>query len=745
MPNSFQDTVSSISKVSSALNSAQSSVASWSNLFKTAAAAGAGFEGARRLLHDIVLEWPPVKAAFSALFRGGRDFREVLESYIDISDKIERLDVAYNEARGKSAERLKERIELLKHEQHLLNLQLGIATKLAGINRFWGLSLATAIGFTVRLYHEQQSFNQRLREANTDFEFRNKLFAQAIQYQIKSGATLNSVVEAYEAMVEYGLELRDDAQDTLNILVKTSETLGISERQMAQLAVVVKGQLNGSLKETADIMAKLAKNTAITANEAYDLVNELAKVRARFLPGSGTGEMDQISEVVARYEEALKGVGGQAGDFTRMISKAASAQGAGFAALFGLTPDMLTTTEGVTAFFANMKRWADSFVPVGKQNIFLLQALADMLEQDTDSVNKMIMALRAVSKERIKDTNLEKEWRDTIRVTADYIRKISISLTAMLQPGLLYFVKIINFVIKLIYDMVEAIKKVDWLAEVFKWYLPAAALTAVIALGRVIKEFAKLTVAALGFSKAATEAATAANVASTVAAGAAGAAGASKWAWLTRFFTTLTAWVPRLVGWGGVIFAVLGLIFALINRYTKKREEQEKVKLEIEKKRDKNLNVVFNQRDIGYKALLSEFTRLDLPPEGLADMFFDYVKKDVESRLKTGLIGERDVSGELQQLTEATYNRLKTDAAGLLTPKVLGGPDEATRKLLEDIKVALNAVNKSIQDHSKETISIMTEEVNQQHRQWKMNWLLDNIQFEKSLRNSTHPAGVRTY
>lgn len=731
------------------MNSAQSSVASWSNLFKSAAAAGAGFEGVRRLLHDIVLEWPLVKAAFSALFRGGRDFREVLESYIDISDKIERLDVAANEARGKSAERLRKRIELLKHEQHLLSLQLGIAEKLAGINRVWGLSLAAAIGFTVRLYHEQQSFNQRLREANTDFEFRNKLFAQAIQYQIKSGATLNAVVEAYEAMVEYGLELRDDAQDTLDILVKTSETLGISERQMAQLAVVVKGQLNGSLRETADIMAKLAKNTALTANEAYDLVNELVKIRARFLPGSGTKEMDQISEVVARYEEALKGVGGQAGDFTRMISKAASAQGAGFAALFGLTPDMLTTTEGVTAFFANMKRWADSFVPVGKQNIFLLQALADMLEQDTDSVNKMIMALRAVSKERIKGKSLEEEWRDTIQATSDYISKIFNSLTAMLQPGLLYIVKIVNYILKFIYDMVEAIKSVDLVADLFKWVLPSAALTALFALGRIIKKFGELTVAALGFSKAATEAATATNATSTVAnvasKVAAEAVKPSRWAWLTRFFRILTVWVPRLLGWWGLIFTTLGFIFTLINRYTKKREEQERIKLEIEKKRDKNFNVLFNQRDIGYKALLSEFTRHDLSPEGLADMFFDYVKKDVESRLKTGLIGERDVSGELRQLTEATYNRLKTDLAGLLTPKVFGGPDEATRKLLEDIKVALNAVNKSIQDHSKETISIMTEEVNQQHQQWKMNWLLDNIQFEKSLRGSAYPAGVRTY
>lgn len=377
------------------------------------------------------------------------------------------------------------------------------------------------VGLLERAANITSHWNVALSAANDLTERRHGLLIDILEVHKQTGTQVAEIGESAKALIEYGLESKDGFQDSLKVVTQLRQALGLSAQDSAEMAVMA-SRMNVEFRSVADSLTRIVDSTALSAQEAKKYADELGRAalflgksdRARaFGPGGAL-------EIVGRLEGAIKEAGGQQGELTSMIADMQSTlEGSMRAQVFGVRPQDVGTERGVQALTSSLGRMvaqAQALRDSGNQTGFL-GVLTQIRMMTGDRIglvtlNALVEAQKKVATQRHSTLKLEERWRDQLVQTGQTWERLRNTVQGILMDGLMPLVGGLRWVLSVIVDFVDILKKVPGLMRAFGYVVTAvAAVTIPMATYSFIRLTAALTAAAWAASRLSK--ATAANAA----------------------------------------------------------------------------------------------------------------------------------------------------------------------------------------------------------------------------------------
>jgi len=376
---------------------------------------------------------------------------------------------------------------------------------------------------------EFYALNNALIKTNSSLEHRSKLMSAGLDVTMKTGALFHEVLEAQRALVEYGANMTDNYQETLETVLMLNKGLGMSTAVAAQLATIVQYQVNGSFERVADTLTNIVNQTALAADEAGRMSVELGKVMSMIRGQGGGAVMPEVLKAVAKYEDALKRIGGQAGGITELVKKMSSPEGFSMAGVLGIaSPEILMTQQGVEQMMQNLARLGDSLVgqSQGWQRRMGLDVLGKLFGISAEQANEFYMAAKRAQGGIQEELSLKERYAEQTKNLVSGLTTLASRFVAALETGLLPFIKWLSGLVGWLNQAATYLAQFSLLKDVIKWTffvaVPAAAL-ALTALTAALVKMAAASVAATvgaGSSAALTAARAAAGLGATAGLGA---------------------------------------------------------------------------------------------------------------------------------------------------------------------------------------------------------------------------------
>ena len=362
---------------------------------------------------------------------------------------------------------------------------------------------AVTVGYAsfIDLLSKVRSFNQNLIEANSSFEKRNDLFEKTLQQQIQLGVGFDHATEAVRALVHYGMDTEQTFNRNVKTVLQLEHGIGLAVIESAKLASIVERQVGGSFEEVAATVARLVNDTALAGNEAARLAETISTAMSRLGPGIGAAGLPAVVQLIGRYESALKGVSGQSGGFQQLLTKLTTLEGQAAAGLLGVSPDFLSTSQGVQTVMDNFSKYAENFVGMckGWERQARLSALGDIFGVSADQANQMIIAMRRVNEEQVGQISLQNRWREQMHSLNNGLGRITNQIVGLMQAGLLPLANALGAVTNWVADLVEGLASSELLISVVSKSLtvaiPFAALS-LMGVARALVDVAKKAVIA---------------------------------------------------------------------------------------------------------------------------------------------------------------------------------------------------------------------------------------------------------
>jgi hypothetical protein len=380
----------------------------------------------------------------------------------------------------------REKVEL-KHQLTLLNAQVQFKHQLQQIRAselvFSGAFLAAATS----AYHVFTETGKILIESNSNLTDRLALTRSILVTQRTLGSDMHQSLEAARELVDYGYDLDSTFESTLKLVIQMRDGLGLSTKLGAELAVVYDRQLRTSAREVADSIARLVNDTSVAADEAGRLAVNIGRAVALLRPGVNA-DLSAVTELVGRYEGALKRLGGQFGGFENLLTKMTTPEGLLQAGVLGVNnPEFIRSKEATKMVIDQFANYAKGFLgnTEGWERAMRLQSLSEMFGTTAQQINLMIRAVDEANEQRHTSITVEQRYKDQVFASAEVLNRLKNSLTALTQQAVLPLIEAVTYVLKPVADMLDGIQKIPGIVVTAGIVLAGGAVLAVSQLYRV--------------------------------------------------------------------------------------------------------------------------------------------------------------------------------------------------------------------------------------------------------------------
>jgi hypothetical protein len=457
---------------------------------------------------------------------------------------------------------VKLRIQNTSHELTLTRLQntavqernraAQMHQNLQQINVKWALAYLVALKGALDTH---QRMNQALIGTNSSLAERSKLVGEMFSAWGATGASLEVVRGAAAALVDRGQDLTGTFKQDIILVTQMEQALGMSAHSGAEL-VASFGKLGIDTRVVADGIARVVRDTALSADEAGRFAASLARAFAVLRPGTSQAAA-QVSEYLLQVEGRLKAATGLTGEITAFYQRAATtAQGAAMAQMLGVDADQIANdpqsaralTEGLGRLIENSTRGMTN-----PSRLAALQAWSQQTGLSVQTLAQLTKAAQAANGAQDANVTIQKVWNQEVRNTGKAINQLIGSLASLGVQAFLPILKVIN-------ALLTPVAKFIGVLSQFKPLVIALQVAAVIALPLVISKTIQFGVALYGLSIQLQRAAASASalalaqnqgilgrLAGGGGAAAAGAASQGGWSFLRQSFTWLRPILGQIV------------------------------------------------------------------------------------------------------------------------------------------------------------------------------------------------------
>lgn len=391
---------------------------------------------------------------------GGKSHLDGMEkTYAAIYDHYKKMeDPTKSPSRQKKA--VKEVYEQLKAASDELKLHRALHEEIAKIvSSKAGPAFAALAGAMALGYQYSHLINQELIQASADWKTRTRLANEIANVQAETGNEMKDMAKAAAALVKYGFDLRNNFKDTLSVVVKMEEGLGVSYETSAEMAIMMQ-RIGTNLRSVADGIARVKADTALSAEEATKFATEIARAINLLKPGSGN-MADQVIEYVNRLGGALREVGGNASDIKDMLISFTQQKGMMGAATLGATPDFLSSPERAREVTKRFVDYVNSQLKgtAGYQRMATIQLLSEQFGTTADLIANADKMLERYNTTVGHTTDLQNEWRMQTSELGKSMSKIFESFRGVIQQIFIPVFQIMRPALAVIADWVQAFTK----------------------------------------------------------------------------------------------------------------------------------------------------------------------------------------------------------------------------------------------------------------------------------------------
>lgn len=452
----------------------------------------------------IAVQWQAIKVAFrgaSVMFRDAQEAMhsraaEIRRNWVEQEGAIRQAVKEQRISRQQGVEFFRE----LRTLKGLYNAKLDLANQVASSNKLAFKFLEMSVIQAGVLATEFYAMNNTLIAANSQIETRNKLMATGLMTSVKTGALFMDVLEAQRSLVEHGMEMADNYEDVLQTVVLLNKGIGMSTQTAAHLATVVQNQVNGSFERVADTIGNIVNQTSLAADEAGRMATELARIISMLKGPIGGKATEELTKAVAKYEDALKRVGGQAGGVTEFIKRLSGPEGFGLAGILGVAnPEMLAAGEGIEAVMKNLGRLGDNLVgqSQGWQRRMGLDVMAKMLGVSAEQANDLYRATKRAQSGIQEEMGIRERYRQQTQNLAAGVQTLVGRFIALFESGLMPFIRMLSGLVRILNSAAEYLGQFDLLVKGIGIFVTVAVPFAVLALSHLTHALYRVALASV--------------------------------------------------------------------------------------------------------------------------------------------------------------------------------------------------------------------------------------------------------
>ncbi len=453
---------------------------------------GQELKGAKRHLQEIAES--PFDKSLGGMEKDLAFLREEAEAFYDEQQRAGTENSAMAKEQMEQYKRQDEYLTLiLKHEA----ARNEAVKKYDQFHRQINWQLGAYVILLAKASHLWYTINQVLGEARAAEGGRSKLFNESLQAAMKLGASTSETMTVMSALIERGRDLTGNFQKDVNLALQLHKAYGLSTYDAAEL-VASFGALKVDTQRVADGIARVAAETALSANEATRLASSIARTFALMRPGQASG-LGEVSKFILEVEGRLESLTGTSGDLVSFYKRAATTiEGMSLAEQLGIDPSTLGKnkaaaeqfTVGLANMVENLTRGLDD-----RGRVLVLQQLAQQLGTDATMLANLTSALKTNNKQASEELTLRKQFDDQMRNTGQSLRQLY-------QAGQLLLGQVMVPIIRAITPVVDWFTKFIQSLLTFKPVLVLLQGLAIAALPYVVIKLTQASVAAWALGKA---------------------------------------------------------------------------------------------------------------------------------------------------------------------------------------------------------------------------------------------------
>lgn len=489
-----------------------------------------------------------ISSTLSSSFRGSNEHLSKMQSQLDeLVDKADSLRGFSTHA--PSAEFEKANKQAIAYRA-VLGQHVALTSQVGQImSSKWTPALLGTVGALESSVKFSHMLNVELIKASSDAATRSRLMGEIAKTQMTTGADLQHTGKAAAALVNYGVHLRDNFKETLDLVVKMEEGLGSSFETSAQMVVSVQ-RIGGSVQKVADGIARVKADTALAADEAAKFATQISQAVMMLKPGSGS-LVDQTSEYINRLAGALKELTGSGGDIVNMLSSFTTEAGMMGAATLGATPDFLASPEQTKKVTERFVKYVDTQLAgtKGFQRMATVTLLAEQFNTTASVVSNARAMMEKFNETQRNSTKLQEEWRNQTSEISKVFDRMFRSIGALLHAAVLPALQLLRPSLAFVADLVQKLSNSTTAIRVTGGLLLAGTVMLTYQLGRLAMRMALATAAARVYE-------------AQMDLPGLGRAGGGVTRLLSRWLPGITGYLARLSGFltGGVVAAGLSAL-----------------------------------------------------------------------------------------------------------------------------------------------------------------------------------------
>lgn len=418
-----------------------------------------------------------------------------------------------------------------------------------------------SVDFLRAVYGITVQYGQKLIEANSSLEHRNRLLKTGLNAQIATGVELNTIAAIQNALIANGFDTVDNYEEMVKTAAVLHKGLGMSVHETSRLGQTARSA-RSPFNDLASTMARIVDDTAVAADRAGKIANELARAAlgSRGINVTNLQALDQATSVTAQIEGFLKGTVADAEAITGLLSQFTKfSQKGGIGMMLGTGgTDFLTGPQAGTNIKRTLKSLNDFVTTVGTSGP-ALESLEEMLGVNRETLFEFTRAVREhnILSQKATDSQVslinaerryQRQMRDQGEVFSTLGRQLRMLFADTLTPAIM--------VLRAVSDGLSFLmSRFDGLRRVIS---PIVGIMGGVVLFEAARRLWSLTTAVVTLGTAAARA-TIALAAQTAATNRAMIGGSMKGAgaWLTNLGPMIGRGLAR-VPFGGIVSRMLG-------------------------------------------------------------------------------------------------------------------------------------------------------------------------------------------
>jgi len=313
----------------------------------------------------------------------------------------------------------------LKAQLGLYTDQLRINEKFAKVGNIRISIMLAELSALKQLHAYNSKLQQDLIEANSSFGHRYDLMYDTLNLVAGTGVEFEAATEAARSLVHYGMDNEKSWERNLRFVAQMKTAIGLSTDLGARLAVIFERQLGGSVERMANTMATIVNETALAADEAGRMAEHIMSAVGALREGIG-GKVDEVVGVVAKYESAIKGLGGASGELTQALTKYTTIEGMPGAGMLGIgSPEFLADAGQTEAAIERMGAMANQWTKNvgGWQRQAQLEGLSQVLNLSAKTLNILGKVVEDNNRKQLEGITIQERFnQQTVALGAGWKR-----------------------------------------------------------------------------------------------------------------------------------------------------------------------------------------------------------------------------------------------------------------------------------------------------------------------------------